>query len=96
MASLELSQKLIDHFKITKVEATKKGGQKKVFIVLIDGVKYAFKIINFADERIEREIKICEKFNSNNGIPSIVKVEQFDVNCKCKITTFSQLYFTTF
>ena len=78
MASLELSQKLIDHFKITKVETTKKGGQKKVFIVLIDGVKYAFKIINFADERIEREIKICEKFNSNKGIPSIIKVEQFE------------------
>ncbi|PWK72522.1 serine/threonine-protein kinase [Mucilaginibacter oryzae] len=78
MTSIALSQGLIDHFKISEYEqATTPSGQKTVFIVKIEGVKYALKIIHIADERFEREVKICQQYNHITGIPSILKVEKY-------------------
>jgi serine/threonine-protein kinase len=78
MASIELSQELLDHFNISEYKQANPGGQKTVFIVTIDGLKYALKIINIADDRFEREVKICEQFNQNKGIPTIKKIEKYD------------------
>jgi serine/threonine-protein kinase len=77
MPSISLHQGLIDHFNITAYSTPKRGGQKIVFIVTIGGKKFALKIINTADERFEREIRICEQFNTNNGIPKIIRVEKY-------------------
>jgi serine/threonine-protein kinase len=78
MPSINLSNELINHFRIEKYEIANTGGQKKVFAVTIDGLKFALKIINIADERFEREVKICERFSDNSGIPKILKIEQYD------------------
>lgn len=77
MASIRLTKGLIDHFKISYYKQANPGGQKTVFIVTIGGEKYALKIINIADDRFEREVKICEQFNENKGIPAIKKIEQY-------------------
>lgn len=78
MASINLSKEFLAHFKISKYIQAKSGAQKTVFIVTIDDVKYALKIINIADDRFEREVKICQKFNANPGIPSILRIEKFE------------------
>lgn len=78
MSSIQLSKGLIDHFEITDYkQATTNGGQKTVFMVVIGGVKYALKIIHFADDRFEREVKICEQFAESSGIPSILRIEKY-------------------
>lgn len=78
MASIQLSQDLIDHFKISEYkQMPTPGGQKTVFMAKIGGVRYALKIIRVADERFEREVKICEEFNDVVGIPCILKIEKF-------------------
>ncbi len=77
MSSITLSSDLIKHFKISNYSQPKKGGQKTVFIVTIDNVDYALKVINVADERFEREVKICEKYSKTGGIPKIIRIEKF-------------------
>lgn len=78
MASIQLTQDIINHFKIASCQqASTPSGQKNVFIVDIAGCLYALKIIHIADERFEREVKISQQFNHLPGIPSIIKVEQF-------------------
>lgn len=78
MTSIALSQGLIDHFKITQYrQAITPSGQKTVFIVMIEAVQYALKIIHVADERFEREVKICEQYNHVPGIPSILKIKKY-------------------
>lgn len=77
MKSIELSKHLLDHFNITDYKQASPGGQKTVFIVTIDKKKYALKIIHVADDRFEREVKICQEFSSNKGIPDIVRIEKF-------------------
>lgn len=78
MASLALTQDLIKHFRISNYSAPKRGGQKTVFIVTIDGIEYALKIINTVDERFEREVRICGKYSQNDGIPNIIRIEKFE------------------
>lgn len=77
MSSITLSSDLIKHFNISDYSQPKKGGQKTVFIVIINNIKYALKVINVADERFEREVKICEKYSSARGIPQIIRIEKF-------------------
>jgi serine/threonine protein kinase len=78
MTSIALSQGLVNHFKISEYrQATTPSGQKTVFIVKIEGVVYALKIIHIADERFEREVKICQKYNHIPGIPSILRIEKY-------------------
>jgi len=77
MTSIELSKELIGHFNISEYRRANPGGQKTVFIVTIDDEKYALKIINIADDRFEREVKICEQFSENTGIPIIQRIEKF-------------------
>jgi len=77
MASIKLSDGLIKHFNISNYTQSKPGGQKTVFIVTIEEQKYALKIINIADDRFDREVKICKQFNSNNGIPTIIGIEKY-------------------
>ena len=78
MSSLQLSKELIDYFKISEYkQATTNGGQKTVFMVVIAGIKYALKIIHIADDRFEREVKICEQFIHSTGIPSIIRIEKY-------------------
>jgi serine/threonine-protein kinase len=77
MASINLTEELINHFGVSDYEVAKSGGQKNVFIVKIEDIKYALKLIKIADERFKREVKICEEFNDYAGIPTIIRVEQF-------------------
>lgn len=78
MASIKLSTELMEHFGITDYLQANPGGQKTVFFVTIDNKKYALKIINIADDRFEREVKICQQFNDNIGIPNIMRIEKFE------------------
>lgn len=78
MASIELTEKLLTHFNISDYRQANPGGQKTVFIVTIDNQKYALKIINIADDRFQREVKICKEFDDNKGIPNIIRIEQFE------------------
>lgn len=78
MASIGLTQEIIDHFKIEKFRHTGPSGQKSVFIVEIESVEYALKIIKLTDERTFREIEIHKKYDSNIGLPKIIKVEKFE------------------
>jgi serine/threonine protein kinase len=78
MKSIQLTDAFLTHFNVTKYRQASPGGQKTVFIVTIDEKEYALKIIHIADERFEREVKICERFNHIPGIPSILRIEQFD------------------
>lgn len=80
MKSIALTQELLNHFQISEYYQANPGGQKTVFIVTIDNKNFALKIINVADERFEREVKICKEFASNNGIPNIERVEIFGSN----------------
>lgn len=77
MTSLNLSDQLLDHFKITNHIPGKKGGQKSVHYVTIDGSMFALKIVDNADERFKREVDICKQFEKNDGIPIIHKIEKF-------------------
>ena len=77
MASINLSDELIRHFNISEYIHANPGGQKTVFVVTINGQKHALKIIKIADERFEREVKICESFNHIDGIPQITRIEMF-------------------
>lgn len=78
MGSIALKDNFIQHFKIDDYVQAAPGGQKTVFIVEIAGKKFALKIIKFVDERLAREIKICERYASNTGIPSLVHIEEFN------------------
>lgn len=80
MASIELTNELLKYFKISEYKQANPGGQKTVFIVTINNKKYALKIINFADDRFEREVKICKQFDDNKGIPNIIRIEPFEKN----------------
>jgi len=78
MGSIDLKENFLQHFKIKDYKQAAPGGQKTVFIVEIEDKKFALKIIHFADERLEREIKICKEFNHVIGIPSILRIEEFN------------------
>lgn len=77
MASIILSDGIIEHFKITDYFNAPTGGQKTVFIVTINDKLFALKIIKVADERFEREVAICNRFNQSIGIPKIEKIEVY-------------------
>jgi serine/threonine protein kinase len=77
MPSIALSQEFLKHFNISSYSQANPGGQKTVFFVVIEGLTYALKIINFADERLVREIDIVNKYSVNNGIPKIVRVDTY-------------------
>ena len=78
MPAITLTQDLIKHFNISQYSRPKHGGQKTVFIVTIDGIKYALKLINTVDARFEREVRICEKYSQSGGIPKIIRIEKFE------------------
>ena len=79
MGATQLKQEFLDYFKISEYEqASNPGGQKSVYIVTINKVKYALKIINFAGKRFEREVKICNKYSKNIGIPNIINIEEYE------------------
>lgn len=78
MTSFSLSSGLVSQFNISEYkQVPTPGGQKTVFIVKIEGVQYALKVMHIADERFEREVEICKKYNHLSGIPSIIKVEKY-------------------
>jgi serine/threonine-protein kinase len=77
MSSLSLSQDFLSHFRISSYKLVNKGGQKTVFFVIIDDVPYALKIMNFVDERFDREVRICSKYSGNDGIPKIIRVDSY-------------------
>jgi len=78
MSSLRLSADLLTHFRISSYIPANKGGQKTVFFVVIDNITYALKIMNFVDERFDREVRICSKYSVNDGIPKIIRVEKYN------------------
>lgn len=78
VASSQLTSDFINAFNISSiVEQKPKSGQKQVFIVYIDGIKYALKIIPVKDERIVRELKIYDEFKDNPGIPCVIDIKEY-------------------
>ncbi len=75
MSALKLSDKILKHYNISDYSTPKSGGQKTVFIVTIEEEKYALKVINIADKRFEREVKICKKYSGYYGIPKLIHIE---------------------
>ncbi len=79
MSSISLSQEFLDHFNISRyTPVPTPSGQKLVYYVDINNVKYALKLIRVKDIRIDREIDICSKYSDNEGIPKIVKIDKFE------------------
>lgn len=73
-----LTDDFLKEFEITEViEQKPRSGQKQVYIVRIKGEIVALKIIPFVDDRIERELRICEEFKENSGIPNLLGVKQY-------------------
>lgn len=78
MRTTILSEDFLSSFGISRViEEKPKSGQKMVYIVEIEDTIYALKIMSVADERIKRELGIYERFKDNNGIPNVIKTEQY-------------------
>lgn len=77
MSAQTLSDELKKAFNISKVYNKYSGGQKTVYIVDIDGNKYAFKIYNSFCERDVRELDILNKFQHINGISKIHRIEKY-------------------
>lgn len=78
MRSIALTDSFLEYFKIDNYLQAAPGGQKTVFIVDIEGKKIALKIIKTVDERLEREIKISEKYATHVGIPSLIRKEEYN------------------
>ncbi|MDQ2180820.1 serine/threonine-protein kinase [Marinifilum sp. D714] len=78
MPIVSLTREFLEHFNITECSRAICGGQKTVYKVRIDGKFYALKVIKVADERFIRELKICEEFKQNAGIPRIFEVKSYD------------------
>lgn len=77
-STTKLTNEFVSKFNITKViEQKPKSGQKQVYIVEIDAVLIALKIIPIIDERIKRELKIYDVFKNNDGIPCILNVNEY-------------------
>jgi eukaryotic-like serine/threonine-protein kinase len=76
-SSITLTEDFRTHFKISDYSTPKKGGQKTVFYVKIEGTEYALKLISFIDPRIQRELRICSEYQNNEGIPKILQVETY-------------------
>ncbi len=77
----DLNKDFIKSFKITKFfKPEKRGGQKIVHFVEIDGKRYAMKLLlaSGIDERTKRELNIYEKFKGLDGVPTIFKIETYD------------------
>ena len=77
MSSIGLADEFIRKFGIQECNSAGPSGQKSVFIVKIEGIKYALKVIKSADERFTREIDIYKKYAENIGLPKIVKIENY-------------------
>lgn len=78
MRTTRLSEEFLQTFNISEVIEEKPiSGQKQVYIVKIDNIKYALKIIPTADERIVRELGIYERFKDNPGIPNVLDIQQY-------------------
>ena len=74
----QLTPDFLKAFEIAEViEQKPRSGQKQVYIVKINDEIVALKIIPFIDARIERELKICEEFRENPGIPNLLAVKQY-------------------
>lgn len=74
----DLSPEFKNRFNITQIHSSKKGGQKKVFIVTRDGVKCALKVFNSFGKRDIRELNIYEQFKELDGIPKIISIEDHE------------------
>jgi serine/threonine-protein kinase len=72
---LSLSTLILQRYNITDYTFIKQGGQKTVFLVNIEGVKYALKLIHNSDERFNREVDICKKYSEKGGIPKILQID---------------------
>lgn len=81
MAILDLNKDFVTFFKITNFfKPEKRGGQKSVYFVEIEGKLYAMKLLLATgfDERAKRELDIYEKFKGLDGIPTIYKIEIYE------------------
>lgn len=80
MAIHQITQEFKDKFNISEISLPIKGGQKNVYLVKINGEKYALKLFHSLgkDARTLRELKIYEEFKELNGIPKIIKIDEFE------------------
>lgn len=78
MKTTKLTEDFVKAFNINQIlEEKPRSGQKQVYIVEVDGIIYALKVIPTADDRIARELDIYERFKDNPGIPKIISVEKY-------------------
>jgi len=78
MRTTKLTEDFIQTFKISQIlEEKPRSGQKQVYIVEIDGIIYALKVISTVDDRIVRELHIYDRFKDNPGIPKIISMNKY-------------------
>lgn len=77
----DLNKDFIKAFKISNFfKPEKRGGQKAVHFVEVEGKRYAMKLLlaSGIDERTKRELNIYEKFKGLDGVPTIFKIETYE------------------
>lgn len=77
----DLNKDFLETFNISGFfKSGKKGGQKAVHFVEIQGMRYAMKLLlaSGIDDRTKRELNIYEKFRDLSGIPNIFKIETYE------------------
>ncbi|KAA9357281.1 protein kinase domain-containing protein [Larkinella humicola] len=80
MNYFDLTPEFISKYKISSYKNANHGGQKKVFIVNVGTEVFALKVVENADERLDRELEIYKKYNTSYGIPKIKEIDKFGKN----------------
>jgi len=77
----DLNKDFIKAFKIAQFfKPEKRGGQKAVHFVEVEGKRYAMKLLlaSGIDDRTKRELNIYEKFKGLDGVPTVFKIETYE------------------
>ena len=80
MGATTLSNEFKEHFNISDVCDSFPGGQKLVYIVIIENQKYALKIFKGFGKREERELEFYDKYKHIEYIPKLLKKELWREN----------------
>lgn len=80
MGSRGFKTEFLNNYRIESFfQNEKKGGQKAVHFVIIDGEKQVMKIFDGGkDLRFEREMRIYEKYKHIKGIPKVYSISEYE------------------
>jgi len=79
MGATKLTDNFLKTYEISDIiEEKPKSGQKQVYIVKIDNINYALKVISTVDKRIIRELEIYDKYKHLSGIPNIIRIDSYE------------------